>query len=121
MLVENRVYAFCGGDEPVYAGTFDLLVYSTIPGKEGLLIFDYKTNEDLYKNFKDKHLLEPFTKMKDTPKNHYEIQQSLYENALNEIGYKILGKRLVWIKPDGSYTIVKMTEKIIPFLLESLA
>lgn len=121
MLVENRVYAMCGGDEAVYAGTFDLLVYSTIPGKEGLLIFDYKTNEDLYKNFKDKHLLEPFTKMKDTPKNHYEIQQSLYENALNEIGLEVKGKRLVWIKSDGSYVIVKMREKIIPFLLESLA
>lgn len=120
MLVENRVYAMCGGEEPVYAGTFDLLVYSTIPGKEGLLIFDYKTNEDLYKNFKDKRLLEPFEKMKDTPKNHYEIQQALYENALNEIGLGIKGKRLVWIKNDGSYTIVRMTEKVIPFLLESL-
>lgn len=120
ILVENRVYALCGGDEPVYAGTFDLLVYSTIPGKEGLLIFDYKTNEDLYKNFQDKKLLQPFDKMLDHPKNHYELQQSLYENALNEIGYKILGKRLIWIKTDGTYTIVKMTEKIIPFLLESL-
>ena len=58
--------------------------------------------------------------MKDMPKNHYELQQSLYENALNEIGLKVLGKRLVWIKTDGTYKVVKMTEKIIPFLLESL-
>lgn len=120
ILVENRVYACCGTDGPVYAGTFDLLVYCTIPGKEGLIIFDYKTNEDLYKNFKDQRLLKPFDKMKDMPKNHYELQQSLYENALNEIGLKVLGKRLVWIKTDGTYKVVKMTEKIIPFLLESL-
>lgn len=120
MLVENRVYALCGKDEPVYAGTFDLLVYSMIPGKEGLVIFDYKTNEDLYKNFKGKLLLDPFKKLLDTPKNHYELQQALYENALNEIGLDIIGKRLVWIKNDGSYTIVKMTEKIIPCLLNVL-
>ena len=120
MLVENRVYAFCGKDEPVYAGTFDLLVYSTVPGKEGLVIFDYKTNEDLYKNFMGKLLLDPFKTLLDTPKNHYEIQQALYENALNEIGLDILGKRLVWIKDDGTYTIVKMTEKVIPFLLNVL-
>lgn len=120
ILVENRVYGKFGTDEAIYAGTFDLLIYCSIPGKEGLLIFDYKTNEDLYKNFKDKRLLEPFTRMKDMPKNHYEIQQSLYENALNEIGLKVLGKRLIWIKNNGTYEAVKMTEKLIPLLLESL-
>lgn len=120
ILVENRVYGKFGTDEPVYAGTFDLLVYCSIPGKEGLLIFDYKTNEDIYKCFKDKKLLNPFEKLPDTPKNHYEIQQSLYENALNEIGLDVLGKRLIWIKDDGTYTVIRMTEKIIPFLLESL-
>lgn len=120
VMVESRVYATCGTDHPVYAGTFDLLMYSTVPGKEGLVIFDYKTNKDLYKNFKEKKLKLPFEKMLDHPKNHYELQQALYENALNEIGLKVKGKRLVWIKNDGSYTIVKMTEKVIPFLLESL-
>ena len=120
VMVQSRVYATCGTDHPVYAGTFDLLVYSTVPGKEGLVIFDYKTNKDLYKTFKEKKLKLPFEKMLDHPKNHYELQQALYENALNEIGLKVKGKRLVWIKNDGSYTIVKMTEKVIPFLLESL-
>lgn len=120
VMVESRVYAKCGTPEAVYAGTFDLLTYCTIPGKEGLVIFDYKTNKDLWKNFKNQHLLPPFQKMLDHNKNHYELQQSLYENALNEIGLKILGKRLVWIKSDGSYELVKMTEKVIPFLLESL-
>ena len=120
VMVESRVYATCGTDNPVYAGTFDLLMYSTVPGKEGLVIFDYKTNKDLYKNFKEKKLKPPFQKMLDHNKNHYELQQALYENALNEIGLDVKGKRLVWIKNDGSYTIVKMTEKVIPFLLESL-
>lgn len=120
VLVENRVYAMCGKEIPVYAGTFDLLVYSTIPGKEGLIIMDYKTNEDLYKNYKEKKLLKPFDKWLDNPRGHYMIQQSAYQRALNEIGLTVKGKRLVWIKNDGTYRIVKLTEKIIPLLLESL-
>lgn len=120
VLVENRVYAMCGKEIPVYAGTFDLLVYSIIPGKEGLIIMDYKTNEDLYKNYKEKKLLKPFDKWLDNPRGHYMIQQSAYQRALNEIGLTVKGKRLVWIKNDGTYRIVKLTEKIIPLLLESL-
>ncbi len=120
MLVENRVYAFCGKDEPVYAGTFDLLVYSMIPGKEGLILLDYKTNEDINKNFQEKKLLFPFQKLLDTSKNHYELQQELYVNCLNEAGFDVLAKRLIWIKKDGTYEVVKLKEKLIPFLLESL-
>lgn len=120
VLVENRVYAMCGKEIPVYAGTFDLLVYCTIPGKEGLIIMDYKTNEDLYKNFNGKTLLNPFETLLDRPLEHYEIQQSLYENALNEIGLGILGKRLIWIKNDGTYDIVRLKEHLIPCLLTVL-
>ena len=120
VLVENRVYAMCGKEIPVYAGTFDLLVYCTIPGKEGLIIMDYKTNEDLYKNFNGKTLLNPFETLLDRPLEHYEIQQSLYENALNEIGFSILGKRLIWIKNDGTYDIVRLKEHLIPCLLTVL-
>ena len=120
ILVENKVYAFCGQDEPVYAGTFDLLMYSMIPGKEGLIQWDWKTNGDIYKNFKEKKMLSPFGDLLDSPKNHYEIQQACYENALNEIGLTVLGKRLIWIKDTGDYEVIKMTEKIIPLLLEAL-
>lgn len=121
ILVENRVYAFCGKDTPVYAGTFDLLMYSTIPGKEGLIQWDWKTNEDLYKNFQGKTLLQPFESLLDRPLEHYEIQQNLYERALNEIGLEVIAKRLIWIKQDGTYEVIKLKEKLIPFLLESLS
>ena len=120
VAVENRMYAMCGKEEPVYAGTFDLLMYSVVPGKEGLVQFDWKTNKDLYKNFQEKKLLFPFSNLLDHPKNHYEIQQNCYENCLNEIGLKVIGKRLIWIKRDGTYELVKLKEKLIPFLLESL-
>lgn len=116
ILVENRVYACCGTDGPVYAGTFDLLVYCTIPGKEGLIMYDYKTSEDLYKNYMGKKLLPPFEKLLDNSLNHYELQQGCYENALNEIGLSIKAKRLVWIKKDGTYELVKLKEKICEIL-----
>lgn len=120
MLVENRVYAYCGKDEPVYAGTFDLLMYSMIPGKEGLVQWDWKTNEDIYRNFQGKTLLPPFENLLDSPLEHYEIQQNCYENCLNEIGLEVKAKRLIWIKPNGTYEVIKLKEKLIPFLLESL-
>ena len=121
ILVENRVYAFCGKDEPVYAGTFDLLMYCTIPGKEGLVQWDWKTNEDIYRNFRGKTLLPPFENLLDSPQQHYEIQQALYEHALNEIGLEVKAKRLIWIKSNGTYEVIRLKEKLIPFLLESLA
>lgn len=121
VAVENRMYAMCGKDEPVYAGTFDLLMYSVIPGKEGLILGDYKTNKDLYKNFQGKKLLQPFEQMLDSPLEHYRIQQNCYSNCLNEIGYKVLGKRLIWIKKDGTYEIIRLKGNLIPFLLESLS
>ena len=126
MLVENRVYAMCGKEIPVYAGTFDLLVYCTIPGKEGLIIMDYKTNEDLYKNFNGKTLLPPLTEFLDSPFEHYRIQQFLYCRALREINIHIKAKRLIWIKQNGEYVNTKLggyndktEEKIIKKIIES--
>ena len=77
-------------------------------------------DEDLYKNFQGKTLRQPFGKLLDRPLEHYEIQQNCYENCLNEIGLGVIGKRLIWIKKDGTYEVVKLKEKLIPFLLESL-
>lgn len=126
ILVENRVYAKCGKDIPVYAGTFDLLVYSTIPGKEGLIIMDYKTNEDLYKNFNGKILLPPLTEFLDSPFEHYRIQQFLYCRAMREINIRIKARRLIWIKQNGEYVNTKLggyddktEEKIIKKIIES--
>ena len=126
ILVENRVYAMCGKEIPVYAGTFDLLVYSTIPGKEGLIMYDYKTSEDLYKNFNGKTLLSPLTEFLDSPFEHYRIQQFLYCRAMREINIHIKAKRLIWIKQNGEYINTKLggyndktEEKIIKKIIES--
>ena len=120
ILAENKVYGNCGTGKVLYAGTFDLLIYSMVPGKEGLVMFDWKSNADLFKNFKGKKMLKGLSYMLDTPKGHYEVQQSLYENALNEIGLNVLGKRLIWIKESGEYELVRLTERIKPIITEEI-
>lgn len=121
VLAETKVFASCGLDRPLYAGTFDLLVYSTLPKHPGLIIFDYKTNKNLYNNYRGQRMLHCLNSLLDCDKNHYEVQQCLYENALNEIGLDILAKRLVWIKETGEYEAVRLTEDIKGLVVESLS
>lgn len=64
---------------------------------------DWKTNKDLYKNFNSQTLLSPFHELLDMPLSTYKLQLSLYENALYKIGMKVIGRRLLWLKPNGEY------------------
>lgn len=106
ILAETKVY-----DEKLgYAGTFDILFYydnKINPEKSGLYILDYKTNEDLTKNFGDT-LLYPFNEMLNNSLNIYKLQLSLYENCLNNIGLKTVARRLIWLKPDGNYEKINL-------------
>lgn len=92
-----------------YSGTFDMLFYydaeleGKSPDKSGFVIFDYKTNKDLYKNFMEKKLLPPFDELLDMPCNLYKLQLSLYELNLEQLNFKVIGRRLIWLKPDGEY------------------
>ena len=105
IAVENITYS----RKLNYSGTFDMLFYydAELDGKDprlsGFVIFDYKTNKDLYKNFQEKKLLPPFEGLLDAPVSVYKLQLSLYENNLNEIGFKVVGRRLIWLRPDGTY------------------
>jgi hypothetical protein len=57
VLAETKVFNRNGTP---YAGTFDILFYyvdEKNPWKSGLVIFDYKTNEDIYKNFRQQQIL----------------------------------------------------------------
>jgi hypothetical protein len=96
-----------------YSGTFDLLFYydaeldNKTPDKSGFVIFDYKTNKDLYKNFRGERMLYPFNELLNCSFNVYQLQLSLYQLALEPIGVKVIGRRIIWLKDDSSY------EKII--------
>lgn len=112
ILAETKVYDANLG----YAGTFDILFYydAELNGKSdeesGLFIMDWKTNEDLYKNFKEEKLLPPFDGLLDRPLSLYILQLSLYQICLENIGFKTAGRRILWLKPEGVYDKIKLEE-----------
>ena len=112
ILAEAKV--FVEYEREGYAGTFDILFYydAELDGKplknSGLVVMDWKTNKDLYKNFKEQKLLPPFEGLLDMPLSVYKLQLSLYENALHKIGLKVIARRILWLKPDGSYEKINL-------------
>ena len=126
ILAETKV--FVEYNNAGYAGTFDILFYydAELDGKEksksGLMVLDFKTNKDLYKNFKEQKLLPPFNGLLDMPLSVYKLQLSLYENALQKIGLNVVGRRILWLKPDGEYEKINLESyyKLIDSELEKL-
>lgn len=110
VLAETKVFNRNGTQ---YAGTFDILFYYVEnPGSSnnGLVIFDYKTNEDLYKNYRGQTLLWPFQDMLDMNVSYYTLQLGCYQVPLENLGYKVIARRLIWVRPDGNYEKVKIEE-----------
>lgn len=113
VLPEAKVYNTTTVRNP-YAGTFDLLMYYSDPSKPeacGCVLMDYKTNKDLYNEYNEKHgkMLKPcFDDLVDCPFSMYTLQLNLYQLALENIGVRVLGRRIVWLRDDGSYQIIKV-------------
>lgn len=86
------------------AGTPDVVLYNK---KENTYeIIDYKTNADLFKNYKGQRLLPPFDDMLDCPFSKYIIQLSLYQICLEDAGIKVSKRVLVWLtRTETSYHI----------------
>lgn len=110
VLAETKVFNRNGTP---YAGTFDILFYyveEPNSPNNGLVIFDYKTNKDLYKNFRGQTLLWPFNDLLDQNESYYTLQLGCYQIPLENLGYKVIGRRLIWLKPDGSYDKIKLMD-----------
>ena len=101
VYLELRMYS----KEYSYAGTCDILLYNTITKK--FILADYKTNKDLFKNFRGKRMYTPFGHFLDMPYNHYQIQLSLYQVLLEEQGFEVEDRHIVWLLPDGNYKLYK--------------
>lgn len=99
------------------AGTSDIILYNNKTGK--FIIADYKTNEDLFKNYKGKTLLEPFNNLLDSPYNKYQLQLSMYQLLFEQCGFEVESRRIVWLKPNGVYENFK-TEDLTQKLLKEL-
>lgn len=79
-------------------GTFDLLLYDTLTNT--IIIVDYKTNKDLYKNFASQVLFPPFQYLLDNPFNIYQLQLSTYQIPLEELGFKLFNRWIVHITEE---------------------
>ena len=102
-------------------GTFDMLYYydgGGNPEKAGFVIFDYKTNKCLESEFNlrfGKYLKEPFGDLVEQDLSLYTIQLSLYALMLEDIGLKVIDRKLIWLKEDGTFekkTVPDVTEKL---------
>ena len=120
VLAETKVYT--GKNKELtnlkqdYAGTFDLLFYYKDPSddsKSGLCIFDFKTNTELYKEF-NRHngvmMYAPFTDMFSEPFGAYTLQLSAYQLPLEDIGLKVIARRIIWLKEDGTYELIPVKD-----------
>ena len=108
VLAETKVFNRNGTS---YSGTFDILFYYVCEedsSKSGLVIMDYKTNEDLYKNFRRQTLLWPFNDLLDMNESFYKLQLSCYQIPLENLGFKIVGRRILWLLPTGEYKKIKI-------------
>lgn len=89
-----------------YAGTMDIPIQ--VVGQDAYIIDDYKTNGDLFKSY-DK-LKPPFDYLDATPYNKYQLQLSYYQIMMEEWGFNIIDRRLVYLKADGTYRIFPLID-----------
>ena len=78
-----------------------------------MCIFDFKTNKELKKDFSretGKVLLPPFADMYDESLSYYTLQLSCYQIPLEDIGLKVIARRIVWLKDDGTYELIPLED-----------
>lgn len=110
VLPETKLYSGVNPNLPKFkedfGGTMDLLMYYKHPTddrKSGLVLGDWKTNADLYKEFsraKRKMMYPPFDEYFDESLSAYTIQLSCYQIPLEDIGLKVVGRRIIWLRED---------------------
>jgi hypothetical protein len=115
VLAETKVF---NQEGTPYAGTFDILFYyykGKNDPKNGLVVFDYKTNKDLSNDYcrdTGKMMKAPFDDLVEESLSHYQLQLSLYSIPIEKLGLKVIGRRVIWLLPDGSYEKIKMKDEV---------
>ena len=126
VLNEARIYSGKNPDasrnlSQQVCGTFDMLYYydgGGNPERAGFIIFDYKTNKCLENDLNlryGKYLREPFDNLVEQDLSLYTIQLSLYALMLEDIGLKVIDRKLIWLKEDSTFekkTVPDVTEKL---------
>lgn len=89
-------------EEFMIAGTMDILLYNPETGK--FIILDYKTNKDIFKNYRNQKMLPPFHNLLCSPFGHFSVQLSGYQMMAEQIeDLKVGHRKIIWLKDDGSY------------------
>lgn len=96
-----------------YSGTFDMLFAYKHKGKWKLAIFDWKTNaslENAFNQSKLNMLLNPFGYLVDEPKSIYTIQLSAYQLGIEQLGYEVIDRKIIWLKENGEYEKISVED-----------
>jgi hypothetical protein len=84
----------------------------------------HNTNRELTKDFirsNNIKMLPPFDNMYDEALSHYYVQFNLYQRMLESAELKIIARRLIHLKNDGTYqvhTVPKIDDKIIEQIIK---
>lgn len=126
VMPEAQIYIDCDnnpyGIKMDISGTFDaLFAFKDNDGGIKLSVRDWKTNKSLYNDYNKNlcvTLLEPFNTNDfiSEPKSIYTIQLSLYQLGIEQLGYKVADRKLLWLTDDGDYykiDVQNVTEKLI--------
>lgn len=121
LLAESKMYMPLGnkyGINEIFCGTADILLAYKNKGEWCILLHDYKTNASLSSSYNTSNnvtMLEPFDNLIDEAHSHYTIQLSLYSMMLENLGYNVIDRRLIWLKTDGTYEKIKL-----PYIKEQI-
>lgn len=111
-----------GSEEYDIASAIDHIFINKLTG--GLVLVDYKTNTDIYKNEKyAKKMKVPLSHLKDTTLNHYAIQLSMYKFIVEKYtDLKFEEMFIVWFsEKNDNYEIIEIPylEKEVKLILEN--
>lgn len=82
------------------------------------MLVTHNTNHSLISDYNRKYnvtMLSPFNDLVDEALSHYTLQLSLYQIPLENLGFKILARRIIWLKSDGTYEqipVPNMTKRL---------
>ena len=103
-----------------FAGTADLILLNT--KTEKLVLADWKTNKDLFKNFKNKKLLPPFKTLLDNPLNRYKIQLNHYKMLIEDMtDLQVEDMWILWLSTlkDESKKAISKGENYIQYNVQN--
>ena len=81
--------------------------------KAGFVVFDYKTNSNLQDDYNRQHgimLLPPFNNLYQESLGEYTIQLNLYSLMLEDIGLKVIDRKVIWLKDNGTYEKISVPD-----------